>query len=253
MVNDSMDVKWITVRGNHIPLKEGQTIQEYFAEKKQIEEEMKYKPTKHIKRSFGMKYAFEKDPNYQATRWDQEIYFSDQALKDALKEEIGDLDQYDFEEETNYKELSTKLLAKIKEVTGDDTATINEYIEFYNEAISPILTHKAEQFLKTMPKLKDVDAKQILEGTNRQNYLESLRYSGEEFDKYTSNCQRCVQAWYLRHLGYDVEAMPYEGKEDKFFHSFPPGTPNRKIYGWGWSTAIYQRNTINSARIAERK
>ena len=100
-----------------------------------------------------------------------------------------------------------------------------------------IREHKADEFLKTMPKLDTKDLSKINEGTNLANFLQS-RY--KDFDhKYTWNCQRCVAAWYLRHLGYNVEAMPYEG--ERGFFSFSSGSSNAKIDAQGWSFAMFNK------------
>ena len=103
-----------------------------------------------------------------------------------------------------------------------------------------------------MPKLKKKSSENVSFGTNRENYLKSIAGdSDEEYNKYTSNCQRCVQAWYLRHLGYDVEALPYEGTRDRF--GYPEDSSNYKISRWGWEEAIFCRNTVTTAFQGENK
>lgn len=236
MVNDSRDVKWVTINGAHIPLKNGETPQDYFNKK-----------SKHIKRRYGLnKYAFEENPDYKPFDDDIILEFSDNELQKAMDDQIGDLNDYSYDKHTDYNEFKEKCLKVIKEITGDENPRINEYVDFYNKSVGKILQHKANEFLKTMPKLQDKTSENIMFGTNRNNYLWSVSQSNNaDYDKYTSNCQRCVQAWFLRHLGYDVEALPYEGNRESF--GYADGSPNDKISRWGWTEAIFCRSTVTTS------
>lgn len=90
----------------------------------------------------------------------------------------------------------------------------------------------AEEYLSTMSKLELTDDAYdneviIAEGANYNNYHEAERvykygwddkgeYNPEKakklYDAYTSNCQRCVMAWFLRNQGYDVQALEWDGE-----------------------------------------
>lgn len=66
--------------------------------------------------------------------------------------------------------------------------------------------------------------------SNESNYKISRAQitNQRKYDMYTSNCQRCVAAWYLNMLGYDVEAMPYDGSD--YFNQFGKAKSNYAIY-----------------------
>ena len=131
MVNDTHDVKWVTINGAHVPLKEGQTPQEYFNQK-----------TKHVKRYYGMrKYAFEKNPNYNPLSDDIVLEFSDNELQKSMDDLIGDINDYSYDKPTDFIEFKDKCLEVIKQITGDENPVINEYVEFYNKTVSKIFQH----------------------------------------------------------------------------------------------------------------
>ena len=238
---DRDNIQWVTINGTHVPIINGKPDYSKLSQKK-------YEKTKHYLRQFGTGiHAFIKEEDYNPAR-DKVIEFSEQEIQDACDDVVGNVKDYDWQKRTDYGELANKMIEKIKEITGDEFAKSNTYALWINAATAKIKEYKAEQFLKTMPKLETTDYAEILYGTNRSNYLKSLDapYGSAERDMYTSNCQRCVQAWYLRHLGYDVEAMPYSGEESRW-GTFEKDSSNAKIHGWGWSTSMFIRSTLKTS------
>lgn len=252
---DNQDYKsgrWVTINHTPVFIKPGQSVSDAFEERENYKKE--YTKTKHYIKMYGTgMYGFTTEEKYNP-QFDEMIEFSDEELQDELNK-LVDLKDFSYDKPTDYRELSAKALEVIKKITGDNHATINQYAKFYNNFISPILTEKADQYLKTLPKLDTKDLNVIDYGANRKNYNKSLDspYNSPEYLAYTSNCQRCVAAWYLRHLGYDVEAMPYEGKYDNKTWTYEKGSSNAKISGWGWHKAMFQRNTIKTVFQGKNK
>lgn len=104
----------------------------------------------------------------------------------------------------------------------------------------------AEQYLSTMPKISDDINKQWAAdtGANYNNYNEArkvYKYGWDDkgeynpakakklYDAYTSNCQRCVMAWFLRYQGYDVQASEYDGSDEYDNFSQTENPSNYKI------------------------
>lgn len=258
------DVKWITVNGNHIPIKEGQSINEainsFFNNKK---EKPKREPRKmQIVYIAGKAQLFDKAEadEYTLARKGDEVNIDEDELNEVSNSVIGDINNYSYDKPTDYTELRNKINQKLLDLGLDNEILRTEFISNYIvNSFNKIREHKAETFLKTMPKLENVDAKTILRGCNQDNRAWSYQFYDsdvEKFDMYTSNCQRCVAAWYLRHLGYDVEAMPYIGKWDQKTHSFPTGSPNDILYRQNrsnWALAMFCRNTLTASFMGKPK
>lgn len=107
----------------------------------------------------------------------------------------------------------------------------------------------AEQYLSTMPKIISTndpagDRMLIDSGANYHNYYQAkkvYKYGFDDkgeynpakakklYDAYTSNCQRCVMAWFLRYQGYDVQASEYDGSDKYYNFSETENPSNYKL------------------------
>ena len=115
-----------------------------------------------------------------------------------------------------------------------------EYKDMYLDVLEEHNKHKSEiadEYLNSIGKISDWDSKdnsQKLQYCNTEsnynNYQHSLnnRDNRRVYDMYTSNCQRCVMAWYLNYLGWNVEAMPYDGSD--YQNQFGKAESNKILY-----------------------
>lgn len=135
------------------------------------------------------------------------------------------------------------------------------YNTFYAEEYDEILTER--EFSKFKPRVEAADKylsgmdkiqpKNTTEADNHSNYHNYERVNNEyahieiqagwigdeyrsdwqvmvidnreKYDEYTSNCQRCVMAWWLRYQGYNVEAMPWDGENGESNKILKQNTP----------------------------
>lgn len=150
------------------------------------------------------------------------------SKEEAMKE------AFDFEEEDENEYQN-----KVSEIINDKTDTRNDKIyrlgslfeyEYYEDKVKEgsklykeLSEKKAEEILSKFPRIKNNDLETTLKYANdsvkktKDKYCPNgdwdYSYPSKELHKAYSeikgrntNCQRCVVAWYLRSLGYDVEA-----------------------------------------------
>lgn len=239
-INNTNEIQWITMNGNHIPIKPGQSkddaIDQFIANKPKTKQ-------------YGIVYygskaeLVEMDVYNQFTPYRQEgiVNIDEDEINEVINNSIGDLNKYTWDQETDYGSLAAQIRSQLNNIGIDSKISSSKLISnMIVNQFAKIRTHKAEEFLKTMPKLDTKNLSEITEGANLANFLKNTYSEGGH--KYTWNCQRCVAAWYLRHLGYNVEAMPFDA--ERGFFSFPSGSSNAKVDSYGWSFAMFNRNEL---------
>lgn len=210
-------VQWITVRGNHIPIKPGQTVQQAISERfddtddieidietedldKEIESETLYyfggyNPHPVTKEE----YEKNKDNRYYA-----EMSFSLED-KELMKKFLNEKDV----DENTFGELCQKFYDNLPRRYSmvERRVLYNKFREVAKKSYEA----KAGRVLKTIPKASDNSSEYGLK-QNANGYVQSIeaKYKSKEYKAYTYNCQRCVIAYEMRRRGYDVEADAYD-------------------------------------------
>lgn len=179
-------------------------------------------------------------------------YLKNKGIKELFDEDDDDAEILKIL--NNNKLLKSEKLKTLLIDYGSSTKVYNKFAE-----------QKAEEFLKSMPKLKDTSEETVTSGANgagirlRKQYCYKDRDTGKlyykdglsteeklkaakELKQYAMNCQRCVMAWYLRHLGYDVEALPR--KQNGIGERQLKGAVNREIGNWQFSGFLYSGEKI---------
>lgn len=220
--------RWITCKGNHIFIEDGKdvndVIKNYFKNKgidsfdEDYEDDEEYGNVHYMKFKGFTYHELTKDEAEKInksliTEVSNEEY--EQAINDVKNYDI-DLNNYSPDKYTDYRTLRNEILKSIN--APDVIKRSNIVSDLITNKIKEIKKHKAEVFLSNLPKLsEDAD---IIKGCN-PNYNKD--------ESYQINCQRCVQTWLLRHMGYDVEALPnIKGTED-----------DSKLSEQGWHFAMF--------------
>lgn len=228
MAKYEQDVKWITVRGNHIPIKPGQTVQQAISERfddtddididietndldKEIESDTFYYFTGYNPHEVS-KEEFEQNSKNQ--------YY----LQGAISPETKDLMKEMLTEENVDKYTLGQLCIKFwdKTLYTEHGHALRRAIQskFRNLALKEY-EKKAKRVLNSIPKSSDKSSEYALK-QNANGYVESMEAAPrtKERKAYTYNCQRCVIAYEMRRRGYDVEADAFiEGTRLGFNHN----------------------------------
>lgn len=227
-----MDVKWITVNGNHIPIKPGQTVEQAVAERfddtddveidvETEDENIKYDTVYYYQTGWpGYMFPIDKSQidEYKAKGYTvHEINVTDEmqkVLTDAL-EDPG-------LKENNIRRIMYTMEERLKIraagiLNSDERRLLAQ--SFRKKVIEKAKVY-ADEFLETLPKTKQSLPDACCRDTNSVGYKESLaaKYNSKEYDYYTSNCQRCIIAYEMRRRGYDVEANKYIGRGDSIYN-----------------------------------
>lgn len=219
-------VQWITVHGNHIPIKPGQTIQEAISERfddtgdieidietedldKEIESDTLY--------YFGgynphevTKEEYEKNKNNNK-------YYAEMQLTPEIKDLMKEMLAEESINELTKGQLVTKFDEKVRfYIQGAERRAV---VSKFRNLLGKEYEKKAARVLKTIPKTSDNSPEYGLK-QNANGYIESKNasYKSKEYKAYCWNCQRCVIAYEMRRRGYDVEADAYD-EDDRLGYS----------------------------------
>lgn len=83
-INDKEDIEWITVKGNHIPVKKGQTREEAikeFIKSKRNDSDSDYISDDEAYSTFFDKHVVKPIDEFKLRRWDKKIEKLDKKLK----------------------------------------------------------------------------------------------------------------------------------------------------------------------------
>ena len=232
---------WITTdRGRHIFIPKGEDKDEYI--KKFFDEEatdQKYEPSfdKGYK-LYRNSYGYSKNPTF---------YDTVGIDVDVLDEDVSEILNSDLTEDQIKYKLG-KLVAPDESRTNQywiGISVLKDHVDEYNEILkerelktfAPKI-QKAEEYLNSIgkrfenwdkiPTNEKLDYANFDSNYNNYELSRKFRFNQRKYDMYTSNCQRCVMAWYLNMLGYDVEAMPYDG--DDFYNQFGSAKSNAILH-----------------------
>ena len=120
------------------------------------------------------------------------------------------------------------------------TMILRDYLDDYKrirgEAFEKIFeqkSKKADEYLSTFQRFEPGNIATSSHLSNSRNYeiSQKFKYNQEKYDMYTSNCQRCVMAWYLRFKGYNVEASPFESEGNKILRKNRPTIKIKTDFG----------------------
>lgn len=233
------DIKWITVRGNHIPIMKGES------EEDALNRFFSNKEIKNTADEDDIDIEFEtEDENikydtlYYAVKggWNPATYLIDKDELDKYREMGYNIHEFDMTAEMSDKmnELFNKYGPenKLRFMVND----FSEWLKMNNDGLSyqerRLLVEKfrksaiekckdyAKEFLNNLPKLEDNSTTKANEA-NVEGYAESRKasYGSKEYDWYTSNCQRCIIAYEMRRRGYNVEANKYNNRGDEIYNT----------------------------------
>jgi len=224
--------RWITTKtGRHVFVERGQSVKQALADA--FEEYTYDEDDVKIVRSWYDTHIMDKD--YEKNG------YHDLDIKD-LHVDHKNINNLLNDPDITANEIKMYLRAQYDLTTAETEALYNA---FYRQDYEEIVKQRkiaqeqamfapraeaAERYLSTMPKISDDINKQWAAdtGANYNNYHEAKRvykygwddkgeYNPEKakklYDAYTSNCQRCVMAWFLRYQGYDVQASEYDGSD----------------------------------------
>lgn len=191
-----MDEKgvWRTINGAHVFIRDGESAEEAMA------------------RQFG-----ESKPKSES--------------RVAVLQYLDQLDDIDF---TDPNLTSTDILNQLG--IGKGTYLEMAMRDELAERFAQFEDEATEKIIKSIPKLKTTFVEEVSIGTNREGYEKSkaaaTKLRSQEYRAYTTNCQRCAQAFTLRWVhGLDVTAKPRDfGDGDTVLHLE------------GWNSAIYNRD-----------
>lgn len=220
-MEDDKIVKWITVKGNRIPIKEGQSAKEAIAERfddtDDIEIEIETEDFDEDILNRDIYYFSGYNPHevtkeeYEKNKKINPAYYDVMRLtseeKDLFLEYLNDQSKID---NMSLGKLLDEFDNKLRYYEhGSIRKAINNKLK---DALKHKYEIKAEKFLSKLPKLKDNDIDNSYKKANAEGYAQSLKaeYKSAERKKYTNNCQRCVIAYEMRRRGYDVEAAEWQ-------------------------------------------
>lgn len=225
--------RWITIKGNHIPIlkgeSEGDAINRFFS---------KFDDTDDTE------IDIELDDEDKKVKYDT-IYFTSVGYQDSIvnpedidkitangyrvremdiTKEMKDLmDEYlnsKYIDDNNMAGLMTEFRNKIRflDIQNGTRGILSEY--FRRMALNKC-AEKADEFLKTLPKLENNSIDVSYRQANANGWVESHKYAygTTEREWYTSNCQRCIIAYEMRRRGYNVEANKYTGNRDPIYNT----------------------------------
>lgn len=228
--------RWITVKGNHIPILKGeseeQALNKFFAgvefdDTDDIDIDIELEDADK-----GTKY----DTIYYTTwGWQDHIVKPEDIDKvsangyrihemDITAEMKDIMDKYlnsEYIEKNNLRGLMTDFDRELRQIDikNGSRGLLKEH--FRRIAIDKC-AEAAKKTLDSLPKLQDTSIDNCVKGTNSNGYVESqsAKYGSVEREWYTSNCQRCIIAYEMRRRGYDVEANKYLGdRKDPIYNT----------------------------------
>lgn len=236
---------WITVNGNHIPVKKGESEETAFvnwmADKEAgyegrvdefddtddididvetEDEKIKYDTLYYADVGIWSKSKriIDKDEIEKYRQMGYEIHQIDvtSELKDILDEAMNS----ELLKDNNIRGVIIDLEAKLKSLGGFSWNETRLLVDHFRKDIINKAKEYADEFLETLPKTKQTLPEACSEAVNTKGYKESKGYSynSKEYDWYTSNCQRCIIAYEMRRRGYDVEANKYNGNKDPIYN-----------------------------------
>ncbi len=229
---DDKDIKqWITVKGNHIPIHEGESVKDAINKRFddtddididiELEDEdikMPYEKRYYIEDMAGYKYLIDESQTDEYFKKGYQIYELD--ITDEMNQKMNDL----IEEYAKYN--SMRMMVSSYEqwlkynTTGLSSSERRLLVnDFRKRALSECKKY-AKEYLNKIPKLENHDIDVSYKEANNVGYKESKSkpYGSKEFDWYTSNCQRCIIAYEMRRRGYNVEANKYLGNKDPIYN-----------------------------------
>lgn len=192
---------------------------------------------------------FERNPRYKNEGWkleEKEIEYDEEKVKNdlinALKESIED----------NSYNNSFSFLAKYKSKLNEEDRDSLEYFMMNDKNKSIIgdevknlksqknnveyqkMISAGKEALSKLPKIEgNISVNDNVTSVNKTNYdrTKTLFWSNkEEYEKYHSNCQKCVQAFELRMRGYNVEALERPKDRSKDYDTLKKS---------GWDLSMY--------------
>lgn len=256
-INNTNETQWITMNGNHIPIKPGQSKDDA------IDEFISKKPKKYfmVKNTsfYGTSKFLVSEDNIEKYRNNGSYRIEDIDIS----QEIAAVNEMNLD-------LSYKTLRKqVREIMLNSEVR-GELMNILNDRIAEHQTALADEYLKGVPKHKDISVEESLLEINKNHYdfSKSQPYDSPERAAYTYNCQRCAQAFVLRYChGYDVEARPSEcvwnAKKRKFDHvgadeRLDSYSVNNEYHvdkdgmdtGWnGWEAVIFNRQDVMKTKM----
>ena len=223
--------QWITVNGNHIPIKEGQTVEQAITERfddtddididvETEDEKIKYDTFYYAARYWtGDVRPINKDEieKYRDMGYDIREFDITNEMKEILDEALNS----ELLKDNNIRDVVDMMDNKIKNLDVPlDRRERRMIIDSWRKQIIGKAKEYANEFLETLPKTKQTLSDACCRDTNAAGYKESKEapYNSKEYDWYTSNCQRCIIAYEMRRRGYDVEANKYLGNKDQIYN-----------------------------------
>lgn len=222
-------VSWITVNGNHIPIKPGQTVEQAISERfdntddteievetddldKEIESDTLYyfsgyNPHEITKEEY--ENGLKNNPKYYET-----LQLT-QEMKDLMSDMLTDENVNDL----TYGQLVNKCWDKLM-FYGRNSAERRAILSRFKTLALEKYKDKAKKVLGEIPKTSDNNSETAVK-QNSNNYIKSLDapYKSEERKAYTYNCQRCVIAYEMIRRGYNVSADSYQNDRLGIYHN----------------------------------
>lgn len=232
--------RWITVKGNHIPILKGESeedaLNRFFSNKEiketadaddididlELEDEdvkMPYKKLYYYEDSLGHKHLFDKSEIDKVLKWGEQVH--EIEINDEMNQKMNELIEK-YAETNNIREMVSQYENYLRyNTTGFSIGERKMLVYDFREQALEACEKYANEFLNKLPKLKDTSTTEANKA-NANGYVESHNapYGSKEYDWYTSNCQRCIIAYEMRRRGYNVEANKYLGNKDSIYNTY---------------------------------